>query len=55
LFHALAHLMLKIVPSDPNRKDYRQGNSMGSTFCHWRRAKIGWRFRLFFASIQIPD
>ena len=48
LFNALSHLMLEAVPSDPNREDYRQGNTMGSTFRHWRRAKIGRRFRLFF-------
>ena len=48
LFHALAHLMLEVVPSDPNREEYRQGNTMGSAFRHWRRAKIGRRFRLFF-------
>ena len=48
LFNALSHLMLEAVPSDPNREEYRQGNTMGSTFRHWRRAKIGRRFRLFF-------
>ncbi len=31
-----------------NREEYRQGNAMGPTFRHWRRAKIGRRFRLFF-------
>ncbi|MFM8556203.1 MAG: type II toxin-antitoxin system YhaV family toxin, partial [Betaproteobacteria bacterium] len=36
------------VPSDPNREEYRQGNTMGAAFRHWRRAKIGRRFRLFF-------
>ena len=48
LFNALSHLMLEAVPSDPNREEYRQGNTMGSAFRHWRRAKIGRRFRLFF-------
>ncbi len=48
LFNALSQLILETVPSDPNREDYRQGNSMGTTFRHWRRAKIGRRFRLFF-------
>ena len=48
LCDALSQLILETVPSDPNREDYRQGNSMGTTFRHWRRAKIGRRFRLFF-------
>nr|WP_315206712.1 type II toxin-antitoxin system YhaV family toxin [uncultured Albidiferax sp.] len=48
LFNALSQLMLETVPSDPNREEYRQGNTMGPAFRHWRRAKIGRRFRLFF-------
>lgn len=48
LFDALSHLILQAVPSDPSREEYRQGNTMGADFRHWRRAKIGRRFRLFF-------
>lgn len=48
LFDALAELIFETVPSDPNRDEYRQGNTMGPAFRHWRRAKIGRRFRLFF-------
>ena len=48
LFNALSKLILDTVPSDPNREEYRQGNTMGAAFRHWRRAKIGRRFRLFF-------
>lgn len=48
LFDALSRLIFEVVPSDPNRDEYRQGNTMGSAFRHWRRAKIGRRFRLFF-------
>ncbi len=48
LFDALTALILEVVPSDPNRDEYRQGNTMGPAFRHWRRAKIGRRFRLFF-------
>lgn len=48
LFNALSKLILEAVPSDPNREEYRQGNTMGVAFRHWRRAKIGRRFRLFF-------
>lgn len=48
LFAALSKLIFEIVPSDPNREEYRQGNTMGAAYRHWRRAKIGRRFRLFF-------
>jgi toxin YhaV len=48
LFRALSQLMLEVVPSDPARDDYRQGNTLGREYRHWRRAKIGRRFRLFF-------
>jgi len=48
LFDALTTLILDVIPSDPNRDEYRQGNTMGPAFRHWRRAKIGRRFRLFF-------
>lgn len=48
LYAALAKLMLQTIPSDPARDEFRQGNTMGPRFRHWRRAKIGRRFRLFF-------
>jgi len=48
LFRALSHLILDGVPSNPSRDEFRQGNTLGSAFRHWRRAKIGRRFRLFF-------
>ena len=48
LFRALSHLILEIVPLDPGLDEYRQGNTMGQDYRHWRRAKIGRRFRLFF-------
>ena len=48
LFNTLATLILEVVPRNPNRDEYRQGTTMGPTFRHWRRAKIGRRFRLFF-------
>jgi toxin YhaV len=48
LFTALARLMLETVPSGPDREEYRQGNTMGAPFRHWRRAKMGRRFRVFF-------
>jgi toxin YhaV len=48
LFNALSTLIFETVTSDPGREAYREGNTMGPAFRHWRRAKIGRRFRLFF-------
>lgn len=48
LFAALSKLIFEAVPSDPNSEEYRQGNTMGAAYRHWRRAKIGRRFHLFF-------
>lgn len=47
-FRALAQLMLDVVPGDPARDEYHQGNTMGPAYRHWRRAKLGRRYRLFF-------
>ena len=48
LYRALIHLILEIVPLDPGLDEYRQGNTIGRDYRHWRRAKIWRRFRLFF-------
>ncbi len=48
LWRALSYLILEKIPSDPSRDEYRQGNTLGTAYRHWRRAKIGRRFRLFF-------
>jgi toxin YhaV len=48
LFAALAKLMLEIIPTDPSRPEYRQGNTLGEEYRHWFRAKFFGRFRLFF-------
>ena len=40
--------MLEAVPQDPSRDEYRQGNTLGASYRHWRRARVGRRFRLFF-------
>lgn len=48
LYRALSQLIFEAVPSDPAREEYRLGNTMGAAYRHWRRAKIGRRFRLFF-------
>lgn len=47
-FRALTQLIQDVIPSDPARDEYRQGNTMGPAYRHWRRAKLGRRYRLFF-------
>jgi len=47
-FRALVQLIQDVVPSDPARDEYRQGNTMEPTWRHWRRARLGRRYRLFF-------
>ena len=48
LFHALSRSILEVIPQDPSRDEYRQGSTLGPRYRHWRRARIGRRFRLFF-------
>jgi toxin YhaV len=48
LLAALAKLMLEVIPADPGRPEYRQGNTLGEDYRHWFRAKFFGRFRLFF-------
>ncbi len=47
-FRALVQVMQDVVPSNPARDEYRQGNTMGPAYRHWRRAKLGRRYRLCF-------
>lgn len=53
--HPKAKLLRRIVdlieveiPHDPNAPEYAQGNTLGPSHRHWRRAKFLGRFRLFF-------
>ena len=48
LFAAVAKLMMKAIPTDPGRPEYRQGNTLGPEYRHWFRARFFGRFRLFF-------
>jgi len=44
----LTNVMLYVVPLNPAAPEYLQGNTLGRAYRHWRRVKIGRRFRLFF-------
>ncbi len=45
---AISKLAFDIIPQDPTRPEYRQGNTLGSEHKHWFRAKFFQQYRLFF-------
>jgi toxin YhaV len=45
---AIVKLAFDIIPQDPARVEYRQGNTLGNEHKHWFRAKFFQQYRLFF-------
>ena len=45
---AIAKLAFAVIPQDPARPEYRQGNTLGEDHKHWFRAKFFQQYRLFF-------
>lgn len=45
---AIAKLVFEVIPRDPARPEYRQGNTLGEEHKHWFRAKFFQQYRLFF-------
>jgi toxin YhaV len=45
---AIVKLAFDIIPQDPTRVEYRQGNTLGNEHKHWFRAKFFQQYRLFF-------
>ncbi|MEM9924752.1 MAG: type II toxin-antitoxin system YhaV family toxin [Cyanobacteria bacterium P01_D01_bin.50] len=45
---AIAKLVFEVIPQDPTRNEYRQGNTLGEDYKHWFRAKFFQQYRLFF-------
>jgi toxin YhaV len=45
---AINKLVFEVIPQDPTRPDYRQGNTLGEDHKHWLRAKFFQQYRLFF-------
>lgn len=45
---AIAKLALEVIPQDPARAEYRQGDTLGAARRHWFRAKFFQQYRLFF-------
>lgn len=48
LLKRILEVILTEVPQDPNSSKYLQGNTIGTTYRHWYRAKFLQRYRLFF-------
>ena len=48
LLAAVRDAVLRDIPADPSSERYRQGNTLGREFKHWRRDTFFQRFRLFF-------
>lgn len=45
---AIAKLAFDVIPQDPARPEYRQGNTLRGDYKHWFRAKFFQQYRLFF-------
>lgn len=45
---AIYKLAFNVIPQDPARPDYRQGDTLGNENKHWFRAKFFQQYRLFF-------
>lgn len=45
---AIIKLAFDVIPQDPTRHEYRQGDTLGHEHKHWFRAKFFQQYRLFF-------
>ena len=45
---AITKLAFDVIPQDPTRPEYRQGNTLGEDHKHWFRGKFFQQYRLFF-------
>ena len=45
---AISKLAFEVIPQDPARPEYRQGDALGEEHRHWFRAKFFQQYRLFF-------
>lgn len=45
---AISRLAFDVIPQDPEREEYRQGDTIGADKKHWMRAKFFQQYRLFF-------
>jgi len=45
---AISKLAFEVIPEDPSKSEYRQGDTLGNEHKHWFRAKFFQQYRLFF-------
>lgn len=45
---AINKLAFEVIPQDPSRPEYRQGETLGKEHKHWFRGKFFQQYRLFF-------
>ena len=45
---AITKLAFDVIPQDPTRAEYRQGNTLGDEHKHWLRARFFQQYRMFF-------
>jgi len=45
---AITKLAFDVIPQDPTRPEFRQGNTLGDENKHWFRAKFFQQYRMFF-------
>ncbi|MCC2637836.1 MAG: toxin [Moraxellaceae bacterium] len=45
---AITTLAFEVIPQDPARPEYRQGDTLGADYKHWFRARFFQQYRLFF-------
>jgi len=45
---AIVKLAFDVIPQDPTRPEFRQGDTLGAGHRHWFRAKFFQQYRLFF-------
>lgn len=45
---AITKLAFDVIPQDPARPEYRQGNTLGDAHKHWFRARFFQQYRLLF-------
>ena len=45
---AIGMLAFEVIPQDPTRPEFRQGDSLGDEHRHWFRVKFFQQYRLFF-------
>lgn len=48
LLSAVLKIAFEVIPEDPTRPVYRQGDTLGEEHKHWFRAKFLQQYRLFF-------